>query len=342
MNTRVYDLKTEYEAGMDAAADVLRQGGLVAFPTETVYGLGADACNGAAVSRIFAAKGRPGDNPLIVHVCAAGQAGEIAQITPLAAKLMDAFWPGPFTAVLPSRGVVCREVTAGLGTVGVRMPAAGSARELIRRSGRLIAAPSANLSGRPSPTEAGHVLADFDGVVPIILDGGPADCGVESTVCDLTGEVPIILRPGGVTAEMIRQAAGEVQVARAVLEGLGKDEHAASPGMKYKHYAPKAKVWVVDGDSPNTIAKKLKAMYDSMQDEKCVILCADCRAGEYPGRNVMSIGADRAAIARNLFGALREADRQEYANVFFEAVSPDGMGLAIMNRIIRAAGFHIV
>lgn len=345
METKIFDLATEYEAGMREAAREISRGGLVVFPTETVYGIGADAMNPAAVAEIFAVKGRPSDNPLIVHICEPGQAGELArEISPMARRVMEAFMPGPFTAVLKCRDCVPACVTAGLDSVGIRMPGAAHARELIRRSGKFIAAPSANLSGKPSPTRVQHVIDDFAGKVPVILNGGEAAVGLESTVCDLTGDIPLVLRPGGVTPEMIREVAGDVRVARAVLEGLPEGEKVASPGMKYKHYAPRARVVVVDGECAKAIAICVNSMYDREENKgkKSLIFCTDEHRPLYGGRRTYSLGRDLGEEAHRLFDALRQADKDRTDTIFFEAVEPRGMGLAVMNRIIRAAGFQIV
>ena len=337
VKTRVFDLENEYEEALEAAVGEIINGGLVAFPTETVYGIGADAMNETAVRKIFTAKGRPGDNPLIVHIARIEQAEKLACMTPLAKKLTEAFWPGPFTAVMKRRACVPDAVTGGLDTVGVRLPSNKVIRDLVERSGKYIAAPSANLSGKPSPTRAAHVLEDFSGVLPVILDGGDCTFGVESTVCDCTGDVPVILRPGGVTKEMIENAWGCAEVDKAVLEGMENGAAAASPGMKYKHYSPKAQVYIADGDDRNAIAKKVKTMYDNSNN--AVILCERNRQPIYGGRNTIDMGEDSAGVARSLFGALRDADEMGYETVIFEAVSLDGMGLAVMNRALRAAAF---
>lgn len=345
MKTQVFDLKTEYEQGMDTAAEAIRSGRLAIFPTETVYGLGADALNPEAVGGIFSAKGRPQDNPLIVHIADFAQAEQAAEeISPLAKKLMEAFWPGPFTAVLKKREIIPDCVSAGLDTVGIRMPASEDARELIRRSGCMIAAPSANLSGKPSPTRASHCIEDMMGRVDVILDGGAADYGVESTVCDLTGEVPLILRPGGITAEMIRELAGDVMVAEAVLGGLKEGEKAASPGMKYTHYSPRAKVVIVEAETSDSLAFCMNLLYDRDKEshKTPLILCADASEGLFGERSHRCIGADERAIAHSFFDELRKADEAGYDRIYFEATSIGGMGLAVMNRAIRAAGFDVI
>ena len=345
MKTQIFDLKTEYEAGMDTAAQAIADGKLVIFPTETVYGLGADAQNPDAVGNIFAAKGRPQDNPLIVHIADLSQLSEAAaEVSPLAEKLLKAFWPGPFTAVLKKSASIPDCVSAGLDTVGVRMPSSEDARELIRRSGRMIAAPSANRSGRPSPTRAAHCIEDMQGRVDIILAGDPADFGMESTVCDLTGEVPVVLRPGGITAEMIEREAGCVQIANAVLNGLQEGEAAASPGMKYKHYSPDAKVTIVEAGAPEALEFCMNLLYDKdkQNGRKPLILCSAASAVLFGARELIAVGADEREIAHGFFDELRKADAAGYDRIYFEATSTDGMGLAVMNRAIRAAGFDVI
>jgi len=335
MQTRVFDLRREYEQGLSAAAQEIARGGLVIFPTETVYGIGADAQNVQAVRQIFAVKGRPMDNPLIAHVCEMSQVYAAAELSPLAEKLLRAFWPGPFTAVLKSRGLLPAEVSAGLPTVALRMPGDPVARELIRKSGKLIAAPSANLSGKPSGTTAADVAADFDGLAAV---------GLESTVCDLTGEVPVILRPGGITAEMIRRECGKVEIAHAVLHGLSKGETAASPGMKYKHYAPRAKVYVVRAKEDSALAKGVQALYDKKEQEgkRTEIFCLDAHAPAYGERSICRLGKNLEELAQNLFSSLRHADSRGVDVILFEDVGEAGMGLAVSNRIIRAAGFDVI
>ena len=345
MDTKVFDLNKEYEAGIETAAQEIAKGGLVVFPTETVYGLGADAFSPEAVYNIFLAKGRPADNPLIVHIHAAAQVAQVAKdVSPWAKKLMDAFWPGPFTVVLPARKEVPSVVRGGLETVGVRLPAHPAAQALIEKSRTLIAAPSANLSGKPSPTQAQDVVEDFLGRVGVILDGGSCQVGLESTVIDATGEVPVVLRPGGVTPEMIEAVTGRVEVAKAVLEGVEEGQKAASPGMKYKHYAPKAKVFIVAGDSRNTIAIKAISMYDKNVSlgKNPVVFCEAKSASLYGDRNVWVLGENPQEIAANLFHALWQADREKIDTIYFEALEAVGWGLAVMNRVIRAAGFHII
>lgn len=316
------------------AARIIASGGLVAFPTETVYGLGADALNEAAVHGIFAAKGRPADNPLIVHISEPSQLEGIAEEIPAkAAQLMDAFWPGALTLVLPRGERVPDVVTAGLGTVAVRCPSHPTALALIRAAQTPIAAPSANRSGRPSPTRAQHVLQDMQGRIPMIIDGGDCELGLESTVLSVLGEQAVLLRPGGITKEMIEDVLGEpVALAKGVLAPMGANEAALSPGLKHMHYAPKAKVVLVEGPEP------AKAMQRLLQrDPSAVALCMDGLLDGEPRR--IGLGKDTGQMAQRLFAALRQADEEGYAQIYLQGVQDEGMGLAVMNRALRAAGF---
>ncbi len=337
MKTKIISTNKEYGQAICEAAKRLRAGELVAFPTETVYGLGADAMSEAAVLKIFSVKGRPADNPLIVHIWEPGQVRRLAcDISPMALRLMAAFWPGPFTAVLKKQSIVPDIVTGGLDSVAVRMPANPVSIDIIRESGCMIAAPSANLSGRPSPTRAIHVLEDLGGKIPLIIDGGPSAVGVESTVCDLRGEVPVILRPGGVTPDMIRKVAGGVRLHAGLAEDSGGP--APSPGMKYRHYAPRAEIVVVVGDKTD-VAKTIGAMYDN--NKKHGIMCTHENVSLYKGKNVIDLGDGSGEGAQNLYAALRKIDEAGLRKVFFHAVDEDGMGLAIMNRIMKAAGHNV-
>jgi L-threonylcarbamoyladenylate synthase len=332
-------------AVLRAAAEVLRAGGLVAFPTETVYGLGADATNPAAVAQIFAAKGRPSDNPLIVHVADPAEIGPLVADVPAAAeRLMNRFWPGPLTLVLPSRGVVAPNVTAGLDTVAVRMPAHPVSRLLIQLAGVPVAAPSANRSGRPSPTRAAHVLEDLYGRVDIIIDAGETGVGLESTVVDLTCEPPEILRPGGVTAEEVASVMGPVgfKIHHPDLE-LG--EAPRSPGMKYTHYAPRAEVIIVAGPDQEVVQKINDLAYEFAEEGKRVGVMATAEnRGAYLAPVVMEVGAkeDLAQIATALFGTLRSFDQHQVDVVLAEAVPEVGIGVAIMNRLRKAAGGRVL
>ncbi len=324
------------------AGALIRSGALVAFPTETVYGLGANALDADAVKRIFEAKGRPGDNPLIVHISAVEQLRPLISVepSPMARALMDACWPGPMTLIFPKSEIVPPAVTAGLDTVAVRFPAHPAARALIDVARRPVAAPSANRSGRPSPTTAAHVLADMDGRIPMILDGGPCAVGLESTVIDMTGDVPRILRPGGVTPEMIEAVCGAARVDEAVMRPLREGERPRSPGMKYRHYAPRGSLTVVQGDEAAVIAR-IKQLYDAAEGTP-LILALEGHLPAYGDRRALSLGADAAGMARALFDALRQADDLGADALFSEAVPADGLGLAVMNRLGRAAAFHII
>ena len=321
------------------AGELLRSGEVVGFPTETVYGLGANAMDEAAVEKIFAAKGRPGDNPLIVHIADAdGLAPLIAsEPGPHARALMDAFWPGPLTLIFPKSVAVPARVTAGLDTVAIRMPSHPVAQALIRAAGVPLAAPSANRSGRPSPTTAADVLEDMDGRVPMILDGGPCRVGVESTVVDLSGEAPRVLRPGGITRAQIEAVASACEIDHAVLNPLGEGERPRSPGMKYKHYAPRGEVTVFCGE--NTV-KNIIRRYDATPN--ALILALEGNLPFYGKRRCISLGSDAESMAANLFHALREADRLGADVILCEGVEPVGVGLAVMNRLLRAAAFRVV
>lgn len=343
-NTQVVNVERQPEAGSIQAAKLIQAGELVAFPTETVYGLGADGLNGEAVQKIFEAKGRPADNPLIEHVAKRSDVRELwIRIPKLADALMDAFWPGPLTLVAQKSDRVPDEVTAGLHTVAVRMPLNKTARSLISKSGVPIAAPSANRSGRPSPTTAQHVLEDLDGRIPLILDGGSCKYGVESTVLLLEGE-PTILRPGAVTKEMLEAVIGSVQVAKSILQPMKQGEIAASPGMKYKHYAPNAEVVVVTGE-PERAAKTINALYRQAEADgvDCVIAATEQTKNFYRGKKYVILGDRKSpeTLCANLFSALREMD-QCADKIFAEGVPAENEGLAYMNRLLRSAGFKVI
>ena len=315
----------------------------MAFPTETVYGLGANGLDGRAVDRIFEAKGRPNDNPLILHVARKEDAFSLwAGEPPFARALMDTFWPGPLTLIYYRSAIVPDEVTAGLDTVAVRMPDSEAARALIAASGVPVAAPSANLSGKPSPTTAQHVLQDMDGRIPLILDGGPCRYGVESTVLSLAG-TPTILRPGAVTKEMLAAVIGEVALAPSILAPLGEGETAASPGMKYKHYAPNAQVLVVVGEA-EAAAHRLSALYDQLTHEgRRVSIAATQEALPFYGDRrtaLMGTRRDPTTLCSRLFALLRELDASSDV-ILCEGVGTEGTGLAFMNRLLRSAGFRV-
>ncbi len=326
------------------AAAILREGGLVGIPTETVYGLGANGLDPQAVARIFAAKGRPQDNPLILHIPEASWLERYCQSIPERAwALAEAFWPGPLTLILPRKPEVPDAVTAGLDTVGMRCPAHPLCRAIIRLAGVPVAAPSGNTSGRPSPTTAQHMLEDMDGKIDAIVDGGPCTVGVESTILDLTETTPRLLRPGGITLEQLKSVLGEVAVDPAVTRLMGAGEKPKAPGMKYRHYAPKAPVTVVAGGPAKSAA--YSASHAAPGDG---IICFDEFVPLFTGRPgtgpVMDLGpaGDKAEQARHIFDALRRFDHTGAAAIWAQCPDPEGIGLAISNRLNKAAGFHII
>lgn len=336
------------EESLKKPAEILRQGGLVAFPTETVYGLGANALSEEAAGKIYAAKGRPSDNPLIVHIADFEALPPLVSAIPEAGKkLMEAFWPGPLTLIFPKSSLVPGTTTGGLDTVAVRMPADKTARALIRLSGVPVAAPSANTSGRPSPTTADHVWQDMNGRIEMIVDGGPVGIGVESTIIDVSGEEPMILRPGAVTQEMAFQVLGRrIRLDPAITEGPVKEDiRPKAPGMKYKHYAPKAELTLVEGEE-RLVALTINRLVKERLSEgfSAGIICTDETMGEYPAGMVKSIGLRKKeeTIAHNLYGVLRDFDDQGVDYIYSESFSRDHLGQAIMNRLIKAAGYHIL
>src|SRR5271157_258873 len=341
------DARTPEIEKVRVAVDIIRSGGLVAFPTETVYGLGANALNRDAVLKLFAAKKRPLDNPPIVHVASVEGVNRVAKEIPVnAEKLMKAFWPGPLTLVLERSRTVPDVTVAGLDTVAVRMPRHNVALTLIRESQLPISAPSANLAGKPSPTTAQHVLEDLDGRIDAVLDSGPTVVGVESTVLDITVDPPEVLRPGGVTIESLREVIGRIELNVAVAaEKPWSVEKVRSPGVKHKHYAPNVAVIVVEGPLPALVdkMKELVAFY-SNRGSKVGVLGTDETVGRYQADSVKSLGSrsDLTSVAQNLFARLREFDLESVDIVIAEGVPLEGLGLAIMNRLRRASGFRIV
>ena len=330
---------------MRMAGEILRKGGLVAFPTETVYGLGGDGLNAGSSKKIYAAKGRPSDNPLIIHIADLESLEKIVKSVPPKAKLLaEKFWPGPLTMIFSKSSRVPYETTGGLESVAVRMPSHPVALAIIREGGGYIAAPSANTSGRPSPTRAEHVCEDLTGKIDMIVDGGAVGIGLESTIVDFTEEVPVILRPGYINQEMIQEVIGPVRMDRGLLITEEKVRPKA-PGMKYRHYAPKAQLTIVQGSSSQVTA------YINAQCEKAVregkrpgVIAADETVSAYRGAVVKGIGArnDEEEIARNLFAVLREFDEEDTDILFSEAFDTPRMGQAIMNRLLKAAGHHII
>ncbi|MCI8515306.1 MAG: threonylcarbamoyl-AMP synthase [Hungatella sp.] len=360
----VIDRDALRDEDLEEAARILKTGGLVAFPTETVYGLGANALDEKAAAKIYAAKGRPSDNPLIAHIASPSDLKPLVKEIPEAAgKLMKAWWPGPLTMIFPKSSLVPGGTTGGLDTVAVRMPDDEVARRLIRLAGVPVAAPSANTSGRPSPTEADHVYQDMDGRIDLILDGGPVGIGVESTIVDVTGPVPILLRPGAVTLEMLEETVGAVEVDPAVTGPVSADVKPRAPGMKYRHYAPKAKLVLVEDEEwsrahsrdygrrrtavsqavTRTITRL--AMEEAKKGRRVGIICTDETVEQYPKSLwVRSLGlrSREETIAHNLFGVLREFDSLEVEVIYSESFSRDHLGQAIMNRLSKAAGYHIL
>ncbi len=339
MITRVFHPETEQNA-ISEAAEILRRGGLLGIPTETVYGLGADGLNADAVARIFEAKGRPQDNPLILHVPSASWLERFCRDVPTVAyTLAERFWPGPLTMILPRRENVPLRTTGGLETVGVRCPNHPLTLAIIEAAGVPVAAPSGNTSGRPSPTTAAHMLEDMDGKIDGIVDGGPCAVGVESTIIDLTVTPPRLLRPGGLPLEELRTVLGEVAVDKAVTEKLGEGERPRAPGMKYRHYAPKAPVTVVTGD-PACSAAWISAHLG----ERDGVICFDEFAPQFAGHIVHKLGAaaDRLAQARHVFDALRAFDASDVSHIYAQCPDDAGLGLAVGNRLKKAAGFHVV
>lgn len=338
---RITDVATERDAIHEAAA-ILRAGGLVAFPTETVYGLGANGLDRTACAGIYAAKGRPSDNPLILHAADRGMVDMAArEVPPLAEKLLAAFAPGPITLILPKRMEVPDSVTGGLDTVGVRLPENDIARALIRAAGVPVAAPSANLSGRPSPTNAAAVAADMAGRIPLILDGGSCRFGVESTIVDCTGNTAVILRPGAVTPEMLREVVGEVRIDPA-LKGAAIPR---APGMKYTHYAPRVPLTLIDAPAGRRAAvfrrevEKRQAAGETVGlivSEEVAAALEDIIPLEL--RGIYGRAGDLAAMAAHLYDTLRSFDRKPATVLLGEAVPPEGLGLAIMNRLEKASG----
>jgi len=331
-------LLTKNDIGI--AAEILRAGGLVGIPTETVYGLGANGLDPEAVGRIFTAKGRPQDNPLILHIPDPSWLERYCRnIPPAAYALAEAVWPGPLTMVLQRRENVPNAVTCGLDTVGVRCPGHPLALAVIRAAGVPVAAPSGNLSGRPSPTCARHMLEDMDGRIDAILDGGACGVGGESTIVDLTTPAPRLLRPGGLPLERLEEALGTVAVDRAVTAQLSPGEKPRAPGMKYRHYAPRAPVVVVTGDSRRT-ARYIRRNLG----QHTGVICFDEYAGLFPGCPVEAIGpvSDKARQARRVFDALRAFDSTDVDAIYAQCPGSGGLGLAVANRLKKAAGFQVV
>ncbi|MBS5165294.1 MAG: threonylcarbamoyl-AMP synthase [Butyricicoccus pullicaecorum] len=333
-------LQPESDGAIAQAGALLVSGQVVGIPTETVYGLGANALDGTAVQKIFAAKGRPSDNPLIVHIADLAQIYSLTTEVPEAAlRLAEAYWPGPMTIILPKASCIPQEVSAGLDTVGIRLPSHPIARAVIRAAGVPIAAPSANLSGRPSTTTAAHVMEDMNGKIAAVVDGGSCAVGVESTVVSLTGETPRLLRPGGISLEQLEAVLGTVEVDRAIVQPIGEDVRVSAPGMKYRHYAPHAPVTVVCGN-PERSADYIAAHLTNT----CGIICFDEFSARFPAHFTQTIGQsnDYAAQAQAIFDALRTFDHTEVSAIWAQCPDDSGIGLAVANRLKKAAGFHVI
>lgn len=347
MKTEIVKIDEEQidQEAIARAGEILKRGGLVAFPTETVYGLGGDALNENSSRLIYAAKGRPSDNPLIVHITNMEALKKIViEIPPAARKLAERYWPGPLTMIFHKSSAVPLATTGGLDTVAVRMPSHKTARAMIDAAGGYIAAPSANRSGRPSPTVARYVIEDLDGLVDMIIDGGEVNIGLESTIIDLTGEVPTILRPGYVTQDMLTETLGLVDVDRTILDA---NSHQApkAPGMKYRHYAPKGNLSIVEGE-PERVVSYINERISDLQKEgrKTGVIATDETAARYHGDDVKSVGSrrDEEVIARHLFRILREFDDDNVEVMFTESFETAGIGQAIMNRLLKAAGHQVI
>lgn len=335
----------ENKAIIEKAGDILKNGGLVAFPTETVYGLGADALNEMAAHKIYEAKGRPSDNPLIVHITNMKDLEKVAEVIPEAAyTVAEKYWPGPLTMIFDKTDLVPYGTTGGLETVAVRMPNEPVARAVIDAGGGFIAAPSANTSGRPSPTTAQHVEEDLTGRIDMIIDGGAVPIGVESTILDMTVTPPMILRPGAITKEMLEELIGEVSVDRALISSESKEPPKA-PGMKYRHYAPKAELSIVEGPMELVIEGiNRMARERSAQGYRVGVIGTEETVARYRADSVKSVGTrtDESTIASHLYGILREFDNEKVDYIYSESFATGGIGSAIMNRLLKAAGHHVI
>ncbi len=327
---------------IEKAAEIIRNGGLVAFPTETVYGLGADALDAEASKKIYEAKGRPSDNPLIAHIASIDTLDEIVEdVGDVAKKIIERFWPGPMTLIFKKKPIVPDSTTGGLNTLAVRFPSNKIAQALIEMSGVPIAAPSANISGKPSPTTGKHVIEDMNGRVDMILDGGDVGLGLESTIIDVTKE-PTILRPGFITQEMLEEVIEEVRLDRTIKEKPGEEFSPRAPGMKYRHYAPKTELVIVKGE-PSKVADRIK---EEIQGKNAAILTVDQHKDLYEGlgAKVVSWGDENKMedIAHKIFDALRKVDEWGVDIIYCEAFNEKGLGLAVMNRLTKAAGYQVI
>lgn len=340
METILLKVTSPDDEKLKKAGSILKNGGLVAIPTETVYGLAANALDGEAVKKIYQAKGRPSDNPLIVHISDLSQWKELVRDIPeKAMKLAEKFWPGPLTIILSKSELVPDEVSGKLDTVAVRMPSNEIARAIIEKAGVPLAAPSANTSGKPSPTNAKYVHFDLDGKIDMIVDGGDCDVGVESTVITLATDTPKLLRPGAVTPEMLESVLGEIEIDGAVYDKLAEDVAPSSPGMKYKHYSPKAKVIIVKGEIDS-----FKKFVTENADESTAVLCFEEDKENLRAFQIITYGkeSDSFSQANRIFEALREVDEVGAKTVYARFPEMSGMGLAVFNRLVRAAAFNII
>jgi L-threonylcarbamoyladenylate synthase len=347
VNTKVVtvDKKNPDNEALQEAGEILKRGGLVAFPTETVYGLGGDGLNPDSSRKIYAAKGRPSDNPLIIHIADMDSLGKlVTQVPGKARKLAERFWPGPLTMIFQKSREVPYETTGGLESVAVRMPSHPVALALIRAGGGYVAAPSANTSGRPSPTKAEHVVEDLQGKIEMIVDGGDVGIGLESTIVDFTEEIPVILRPGYVNQSMIEEVIGPVRMDKGLLIADEKVKPKA-PGMKYRHYAPKAQLTIVEGNE-RQVADYINEQCRRLAEKgkKAGVIAARETSSLYQGAVVKSIGSrqEEEEIARHLFAILRDFDQEDVDCIYSEAFQTPKMGPAIMNRLLKAAGHHMI
>lgn len=333
------------EVALKRAGEILKQGGLVAFPTETVYGLGGDALNRESSHKIYAAKGRPSDNPLIIHIARLEDLYPIvSEVTEEAIQIADAFWPGPLTMILPKSDCVPYETTGGLDTVAVRMPSHPIAQKLIAYGGGYIAAPSANTSGRPSPTIAKYVAEDMDGKIEMIIDGGEVGIGIESTIIDMTVTPPQILRPGYITETMLEEVLGQVD-ADVTMMHANTGQAPKAPGMKYRHYAPNGELTIVEGN-PSKVVTYIneQVVQDRRNGERVGVIATEELIEEYTADVIKSVGQrnDEAGIARRLYTILREFDDEHVTKIYSEGFETDGLGQAIMNRLLKAAGHKMI
>ena len=339
MKTLHFEIHSPKSEDIAKVASILRDGGVVAIPTETVYGLAGNALKGECVKKIYEAKGRPSDNPLIVHISDISHWAPLVKAIPESAlALAEKFWPGPLTIILPKSDIIPNEISGGLDTVAVRMPSDEIARAIISQCGFPLAAPSANTSGKPSPTCAEHVRVDLDGRIDAIVDSGECSVGIESTVITLATDIPRLLRPGGITPEMLTEVLGEIEIDDAVYNKLHEGAEAASPGMKYKHYSPDAKVLIVKGSFDN-----YKKYIEDTAEEGDVALCFEEEVKDLKIKCI-TYGRkdDPSSQAKNIFDALRKVDEEKAETVYARFPENEGIGLAVFNRLIRAAAFNII